>query len=133
MKKSGLEIVVLLVGALVIVGSLLIKFIFDLPANQTLIISNIIFSVGFLIYILYSIMTTNNLNKEIRGLNAHVAGLKKDIAEKASEITTLHNSVKSLNQEKVELEKLSEEKSTLIGDLQKQLEEIRSSQSEPGK
>lgn len=133
MKKSGLEIGVLLVGALVIVGSLLVKFIFNLPANQTLIISNIIFSVGFLIYILYSIMTTNNLNKEIRGLNAHIKGLKKEIADKASEISSLKTSITSLKQEKAELEKQSEEKSAQLSELQKQLDEIRDSQNEPGK
>ena len=133
MKKSGLEIGVLLVGALVIVGSLLVKFIFKLPANQTLIISNIIFSVGFLIYILYSIMTTNNLNKEIRGLYAHIKGLKKEIADKISEISSLNNTVKSLKQEKADLEKKSEEQNAQISDLQKQIEEIRSSQNEPGK
>lgn len=133
MKKSGLEIGVLLVGALVIVGSLLVKFFFNLPANQTLIVSNIIFSVGFLIYILYSIMTTNNLNTEIRGLNAHIKGLKKEIADKNSEISSLNNSIKGLKAEKSELEKQSEEKSAQIKDLQNQLEEIRSSQNEPGK
>ena len=133
MKKSGLEIGVLLVGALVIVGSLLVKFIFKLPANQTLIISNIIFSVGFLIYILYSIMTTNNLNKEIRGLNAHIKGLKKEIADKNSEISSLKNTVKGLRQEKADLEKTSEQQIAQIKDLERQIEEMRSSENEPGK
>ena len=132
MKKSGLEIGVLMIGAVVIVASLLVKFIFKLPANQTLIISNIIFSVGFLIYILYSIMTTNNLNKEIRGLNAHVAGLKKEIAAKNSEISQLNNTIKGLNKEKQDLKNEAEQLNAQVKDLQKQLEDIRSSQDEPG-
>lgn len=125
MKKGGLEIGVLLVGALVIVASLLVKFFFNLPANQTLIVSNIIFSVGFLIYILYSIMTTNALNKDIRGLNAHVAGLKKEIAAKNNEINQLKGTVKGLESDNNVLEKEATELRNELSGLQDELMALR--------
>lgn len=132
MKKGGLEIAVLLVGALVIIGSLLVKFIFDLPATQTLIISNIIFSVGFLIYILYSIMNTNNLNKEIRGLNAHIAGLKKEITKKDKEIAEQKQTIASQEKENNLLKEETHELQEQIKGLKKELEDIRSSENEAG-
>lgn len=132
MKKGGLEIGVLLIGALIIVTSLLVKFIFNLPATQTLVISNIIFSIGFLIYILYSIMTTNNLNKEIRGLNAHILGLKKEIAAKNAEITKHQATIKGLQSENSNHLQNLKQQASEIKELNKQLEDLKASQNNPG-
>ena len=127
MKKGGLEIAVLLIGALIIVASLLVKFILNLPPTETLMISNIIFSVGFLIYILYSIMTTNALNKDIRGLNAHIQGLKKEIANKNSEISTLNGTVKDLKGKNAELESQKQELNSRVSELTERLAQIEES------
>ena len=81
MKRSSLETIVLVLG-IVIIGIALFMMFMRNTTPQSIFITNLIFSVGFLIYILYSMMTTNSLNREIRKLNNHITSLKDEIAKR---------------------------------------------------
>jgi peptidoglycan hydrolase CwlO-like protein len=113
MKGKTLENIVLAVGLLVIGAALFLMYIDrDGVAARSI---NIIFSIGFIIYIAYSYILSNNLNGEISALTKHVNNLKEEvgrqkatiakrdahIAEQQTQITTLNQAHESL---KIELE-----------------------------
>ncbi|MDZ7845561.1 MAG: hypothetical protein U5L96_01585 [Owenweeksia sp.] len=130
MKRKKLEIAVLIIGALVIVASLLVKFIFDLEPDQTLMVSNIIFSLGFLIYILYSIMTTNNLNRTINRLEANIEGLKDEISKKNKQLEEKDKTIGSMEEQNKELEQSLSQAQAENKELDKKLKELREAHNE---
>lgn len=137
LKRSKLEVSVLVLGGLVIAGSLFLKFFSGFDPKAELIITNIVFAVGFLIYIVYSIVSTNNLNKEIRSLSSEVASLEDKVETQDRELRDKAERIKSLESEKTQLQ---EAKASLEKDLgasreecdslQEEIAEIRSSKKE---
>ena len=124
MKRSNLETIVLVLGITIIVAALFLMFVQN-STPQSIFITNIIFSVGFLIYILYSMMTTNTFNREIRGLNNQVSSLKvelekrrKIISEKESRIQALENDNDRLQSQIKEYDKNIESLRSEINKLQ---------------
>lgn len=100
-NRKKLEIGVLILGVLTIAAAALLTFVSNNPGRFFL--TNITFSFGFLIYIVYSIINTSTLNK----LNTN---LRADLDEKT---TTLEKREKELNQKQQQITSLSEENATL--------------------
>lgn len=117
MKRKQLETIVLVTGVLVIGLGLF----FMLTGANSPIISNMIFPLGFLVYIGYSIMNTSSLQKEIRGLSNHVDALKKEIKRKEDSLKEKEAELKTLEAKQQEMQQLLNEKETVI---EKQMEEI---------
>ncbi len=138
MKGKKLEILVLVVAFLILATAMFFMFVGGTENDiKAISMVNRLFSVGFLVYIAYSYLLSNNLNKEIAELEKNVDNLKnevarkrtkiedltKTIAEKDSEITTLTNGKSTLEKEveslknqltkaKAEVEKLAAEAKT---------------------
>ncbi len=134
MKRKTLEFTVLVLGLIIISVALFLMFFVDRTYNS-LFITNIVFAVGFLIYIIYTIMNTNSLNREIKGLNAHVATLKSNIAEKNKQLEDRQKRIdelvtenESLLSKTEELSRSAEEARAELKRLGRELEQKRSSQ-----
>ena len=126
MKTKNIETLVLAIG-LVVIGLAIFMMFSQSDELQMNRWANLIFAVGFLCYILYSILSTNNLNQEIRQLNNHISSLKDEIkrqnatiAEKDGKITQLQSENKKLNEE---IQQLTKENRSL----QKELSELSNS------
>lgn len=130
MKRSKLEILVLVLGALVILGSLFLKFVADMSPEKELIVTNIVFSVGFLIYIVYSMMSTNSLNREIRRLNSHIDSLKTEIAKKDKTLAERQQRIELLEKEKQQAEEQLADTRKQIAELEGEVKKLRSSKKQ---
>lgn len=137
MKRSNLETTVLILG-LIIIGLALFFMFFTEDTYQSLFISNIIFSVGFLIYIIYSMMTANSLNREIRQNQSHIAHLKEELRNRDKQLAEQQKRIDALEEEKLKMEAekaaLEEDLSTSnteVEKLQREIAELRSSQNQP--
>lgn len=102
MRGKTLENIVLAVGLLVILAAIFLMFIDTKGVASRGI--NIIFSIGFIFYIGYSYILSQNLNTEIRELQKHVNNLKEEVVRKQEDITRLTQTVAS---QKTELDDLS--------------------------
>lgn len=134
MKKSSIETIVLILG-IGIIGFALFMYLVD-NNPETAFYTNMVFAFGFLIYIVYSMMVTKNLNNEIRGLNNHVNSLKETVLEKNKAIEDLEGKVRELNQQNSSLNKSLSESQETIGSLKskiKELEDLQASSEEPEK
>ncbi|HAD98610.1 MAG TPA: hypothetical protein DCG19_14460 [Cryomorphaceae bacterium] len=125
MKRSSLETIVLVLG-IVIIGIALFMMFMRNTTPQSIFITNLIFSVGFLIYILYSMMTTNSLNREIRKLNNHITSLKDEIAKKEMMINEKDSRIHSLQNDLSQLQGELDGARKQVADLQNQVREIQS-------
>lgn len=100
-ERKKLEIAVLVLGVLTIGAAALFTFVNTNPGS--FFWTNIIFSFGFLIYIVYSIINTASLNK----LNS---SLREQLDEKT---TTLEKKEKDLKQRDTQITTLKKENTTL--------------------
>jgi peptidoglycan hydrolase CwlO-like protein len=126
MKRSSLETIVLVLGISIIGIALFMMYAMSSTPNS-IFITNLVFSLGFLIYITYSMMSTNSLNKEIRGLNNHVKSLKDSILQKDQTIKDQKGEISNLNGEITQQkDQLSHAEST-IQDLKNKITELESS------
>lgn len=121
MSRKSLETTVLALG-LTIIGAALFLMYFTKTSSQTMVWTNITFAVGFLVYILYSIMSTNNLNREIRGLNNHIKGLKEELEEKKKALSKAEGDLKAARKEMGELQDQLETQQKENKKLQQELE-----------
>lgn len=132
MKKSSLETIVLILG-IGIIGFALFMYMIAKPSGESAFYTNIVFAFGFLIYIVYSMMATKNLNSEIRNLGNHVKSLKDTVKDKSTEIESLESTKTELTHEVGSLNKSLSESQEIISGLNgkiKDLEEERSSSSD---
>lgn len=104
MNRSKLETLVLVAGVLVIGGALALM-LSDSQNPKLGYYTNIVFAIGFLIYIVYNIMSTNSLQKEIRAYVSQVDALKQDLQKERGQ---REQAEKELAAQKAELHKLSE-------------------------
>ena len=103
MKGKTLENIVLALGLLVIASAVFLMYIdTDGVVAESV---NLIFSIGFIIYIAYSYILSNNLNSEIRGLEINVQNLKEEVGRQKSTIATRD---KTIAKQKHELHDLTE-------------------------
>lgn len=134
MKRKTLETTVLVMGLLIIGIALFLMFFVE-RSSRNLFLSNITFALGFLIYIIYTMMSTNSLNHEIKGLNNHIASLKDSIKKKDQQLEERSRQIRELKEENENLlnhqnklqEELAEEQSK-SEQLNLELTKIRSSQ-----
>lgn len=126
MNKKKLETLILIVG-IVVVGAALALILLGGESPNTALYTNITFAVGFLFYIIYNMMSTAGLQKEIKELQNHVTALKeesvrqsKEIAAKTSELKTAQGEIQRLKQEEqrilTENKELSQELEKLKGE-----------------
>ncbi|MGB0176756.1 MAG: DUF948 domain-containing protein [Owenweeksia sp.] len=125
MKRRNLETIVLFLG-IVIIGVALFMMFIQNTTPQSIFITNLIFSVGFLIYILYSMMTTNSLNREIRKLNSHIQSLKEEIGKKEATIREKDARISNLQNEMSQLQQQLSDAQQQVTDLQTQIRELQS-------
>ncbi len=114
MKGKKFENIALALGSIFLLGGVGATF-FKLGFE------NIIFPVAFLFYILYSMQSSSNYNKEIRVLNNHVDSLKaeaerykKQIADRDKQIGSLNGQINDLS---ATVKKLENEKTELRQEL----------------
>lgn len=117
MNRKNLETLVLVIGLLVIGAAVFFIFIRQ-QTPDSIYITNLIISLGFLIYVIYSILATNNLNREIRGLSKQVAALKADIAKKNSELEERAARISTLESVVAERDTTIESANSQIAELQ---------------
>ena len=122
MKGKKLEILVLVVAFVILATAMFFMFVGGTENDiKAISMVNRLFSVGFLVYIAYSYLLSNNLNKEITELEKNINNLKDEVSrmrKKNDELTT------SISQKDSEISTLSSEKSTLekdVDSLKKQL------------
>lgn len=122
MKGKKLEILVLVIAFVILATAMFFMFVGGTENDiKAISMVNRLFSVGFLVYIAYSYLLSNNLNKEITELEKNVNNLKDEVSrmrKKNDELTT------SISQKDSEISTLSSEKSTLekdVDSLKKQL------------
>mgnify|MGYP003624961868 CR=1 FL=1 len=128
MKKSSLETIVLILG-IGIIGFALFMYLVAEPTGESAFYTNMVFALGFLIYILYSMMSTKKLNAEIRGLNNHVKSLKDTIQEKDQFINKLEKRQSELIEENQALNKSLSESQATISTLNLKIKELEDLQS----
>lgn len=127
MKRSSIETIVLVVGVAIIGIALFFMFGDNEDPSRSIFITNLIFSFGFLIYIVYSIMSTNSLNKEIRGLNKHIDGLKHEIAKYKKQVAEKDGEIQNLRQSLTEKDEALNLQVEKVKTLEKKLSNIESS------
>ena len=126
MKGKKLEILVLVVAFVILATAMFFMFVGGTENDiKAISMVNRLFSVGFLVYIAYSYLLSNNLNKENTELEKNVNNLKDEVSrmrKKNDELTT------SISQKDSEISTLSSEKSTLekdVDSLKKQLSKAK--------
>lgn len=130
MKRSSIETIVLVVGVIIIGIALFFMFGDSSDPSKSIFITNLIFSFGFLVYIVYSIMSANSLNKEIRALNKHVEGLKHEIAKYKKQVADKDAEIQDLNQSLTEKEEALNLQIEKVNTLEKQLADVNSSDTD---
>jgi len=132
MDKKKLETLILVIG-IIVVGAALALILLGGENPNISLYTNITFAVGFLFYIIYNMMATSGLQKEIKDLQNHVIALKeesarqqKEIATKTSELSTAQGQISSLEQNSqrmtTENKALSQELEKLKNDLKEKEE-----------
>ena len=126
MKGKKLEILVLVIAFVILATAMFFMFVGGTENDiKAISMVNRLFSVGFLVYIAYSYLLSNNLNKEITELEKNINNLKDEVSrmrKKNDELTT------SISQKDSEISTLSGEKSTLekdVDSLKKQLSKAK--------
>ncbi len=94
MKKSTLEMLVLGIGVLVILAGVYLLFISSDKSSPFM--ANIVFSIGFLFYVIYTAMTTSSLQNNIREKEAIISNLQDEVKRKTIEVESLNSEVNQL-------------------------------------
>ena len=102
MGTKLIENIVLVIGLLVVGAAVFLMF-FD-EKGQAAQSINIIFSVGFIIYILHSHMLSRNLNREITELTLNVSNLKEEIGRLEGTLKKRDEKIKGLKSDVKDLE-----------------------------
>lgn len=109
MSRKKLETIVLIFGSAVFVTGLILLLTRGSNPNNAFI-GNLVFAAGFLIYVIYNVMNTSSLQKEIKALQEQVSNLNASLKATKSELETAKN---ELNAKTSELNKREEENKTL--------------------
>lgn len=119
MGTKLIENIVLVVG-LLIVGAAVFLMFFD-EKGQVAQSVNIIFSVGFIVYIIYSHMLSRNLNREISDLNVNISNLKEEVVRLESTVKKRDEKIKGLKADLKSLEAKLDDAQNTISDKEKEL------------
>tara|TARA_R110000868_G_scaffold193450_6_gene438423 strand:- start:1499 stop:1900 length:402 start_codon:yes stop_codon:yes gene_type:complete len=122
MDKKKLETLILVVG-IVVVGAALALILLGGENPNSPLYTNITFAVGFLFYIIYNMMSTSGLQKEIKDLQNHVTALKEESARQKKEI---ESKTSELSAAQGEIGRLKQEGQKMLADNKKLSEELQS-------
>lgn len=128
MKSKNLELAVLVTGFLVIAAAVFLMFAQEDGKSSPF--TPVVFAVGFLIYILYSIMSSNNLNREIRQLNTEKDGLKQELKKTRQALET---SKQELADCQVEVEQVQSNLDQSLAELKKTQDQLKALQAKASK
>lgn len=128
MKGKKLEILVLVVAFIILATAMFFMFIGGTDNDiKAISMVNRLFSVGFLVYIAYSYLLSNNLNKEIAELEKNVDNLKSEVVRKRKKIEDL---TKTVSEKDSEISALTNDKSTLEKDVESLKKQLTKAKSE---
>lgn len=119
MGTKLIENIVLVVG-LLIVGAAVFLMFFD-EKGQVAQSVNIIFSIGFVIYIMYSYMLSRNLNREITDLNVNISNLKEEVARLENTVKNRDEKIKGLKADLKSVEAKLDDAQNTISSKEKEL------------
>lgn len=122
MKKSTLEMLVLGIGVLVILAGVYLLFISSDKSSPFM--ANIVFSVGFLFYVIYTAMTTSSLQNNIREKEAIISNLQDEVKRKTVEVNSLTSEVSQLNADLKARNNELEEAQTKMNSLDKTIKSL---------
>jgi len=118
--------IVLTIGVLVIAGGVYLLFISS--DNASPFMANIVFSIGFLFYVIYTAMTTSSLQNTIREQEVVIGNLKEEVKRKTTEnnglsadIAKLKNDLQSAISKLEATEKEHAESKAMVADLEGQM------------
>ena len=128
MKRSTIETLVLIIGV-AIIGIALFFMFATAKTPSSIFVTNLVFSFGFLVYIIYTIMASNSLNREIRGLNKHIEGLKTEISKYKKQLSQKEDEIKGLQNELSEKQDVITSQTEKIDNLEKKVSELQNPES----
>lgn len=120
MSRKNLETIVLILG-LVVLGAAVFFIFIRQQTMGSIFVTNLIISFGFLIYVVYSIMATNNLNREVRQRDNHISSLKEEITKKGKLLDERQARISALEKDVAEKDEALESSRTAVADLEQQL------------
>jgi peptidoglycan hydrolase CwlO-like protein len=129
MDKKKLETLILVIG-IVVVGAALALILLGGEDPNSPLYTNITFAVGFLFYIIYNMMATSGLQKEIKDLQNHVAALKEESARQNKEIVAKTAELSSAQSEISRLKKDGEKMKSENKSLNQELQNLKESLNE---
>ena len=124
--RKKLEIIVLVAGVTIIAIAAIMLFMRSSPSQ--IFWTNLVFAIGFLVYIVYSMLNTSSLNKANTQLKEEVEKQKQDIEKKDRDLRKKDGDLKKAQSAKKELDEK-------VASLQKEVEQLRATdnQGEQGK
>jgi len=125
LNRKQIEMIVLSVGIAIILIALFMMFFNSSP--ESIFWTNLIFAIGFLVYILYSMMTTNSLNREIGGLNSHIKSLKEDVRKKEQTISEKTSQIDRLKKESNSTKEELQTAQSEVERLKKEIDSLKAS------
>jgi peptidoglycan hydrolase CwlO-like protein len=129
MDKKKLETLILVIG-IVVVGAALALILLGGEDPNSPLYTNITFAVGFLFYIIYNMMATSGLQKEIKDLQNHVVALKEESARQNKEIVAKTAELSSAQSEISRLKKDGEKMKSENKSLNQELQNLKESLNE---
>lgn len=126
MKRDRLEILILAAGGVIICVALFFRFFTDMSIAKKLLVMNIIIMSGFLVYIAYHLLSTNQLNREIRQHLQHISSLKSELNKKKQEVTEKQAQVESLEGDLSTIRQELETAQEHVAELEKQVNDLQS-------
>ncbi|MCH8555813.1 MAG: hypothetical protein LAT76_11685 [Schleiferiaceae bacterium] len=117
MKTKKLETIVLAAAGAIIIAALVFLFVLDSNPNSGLWV-NILLATGFLLYIVYNVLTSANYNKQVEGLEQQLqteTAAKDRALEEVEQLTAGWDATKKqLSKVTADLDAATKEKATLV-------------------
>jgi len=116
--RKKLEIGVLVLGVIIIATAAILTFVNSNPGN--IFYTNLIFSFGFLTYIVYSILNTASLNRLNSSLRSDLEEKQKTIDHQKSELGQKEKRIQELQKENTEVKEQLQSTKKELAELQSQ-------------
>lgn len=124
MSRKKLETIVLIIGSAVFITGLILLLTRGSNPNNTFI-GNLVFAAGFLIYVIYSVMNTSSLQKEINGLQEQIADLSAKLKATETELATTKDELATKSKELSKSEEENKRLKKKVAELEQAEQELR--------